>query len=205
MLYRSFALAICFVHGNVYTSILLSQLVLPSPSLLCPQVCSLCLNLYSCPANRFIGTMILAFLFKIILTCWILCQIYIATFLGMHKINICKLQMRMQKMRRHIQLFLQLEIRKKIKWLLYSSFSLSCASPCPLCPLPRVLRKCNISWGLWNVSVMATVIHNLICPGSLASMMDYDNCTFKGFPKVTQCVLMFNSPTHLWGGEGSFY
>ena len=172
---------------------------------LCLPIRSLCLNLYSCPANRLIGTMILAFLFKIILTCWILCQIYIATFLSMHKINICNLQMRMQKTRRQVQLFLQLEISKKIKWFLCSSFSLSCALPYSLCPLPRVPRKCNVSWGLWNVSVTATVIHNLICPRSLASMMDYDYCTFKGFPKVTQCGLMFNSPTHLWGGEGSFY
>ena len=40
-------------NNNVYVSTLLSQFLLLPPQL-CPQVCSLCLQLYSCPANRFI-------------------------------------------------------------------------------------------------------------------------------------------------------
>lgn len=47
--------------------------------------------------------------------------------------------------------------------------------------LPRELRADNISWVLWNGSVMATVIHTSICPGSLTTMMDYDCYTFKRF------------------------
>ena len=52
-----FPLAIYFTFGSVYMSMLLSQFVpaypYPSP---CPQVHSLCLHLYSCPAPRFIRT-----------------------------------------------------------------------------------------------------------------------------------------------------
>ena len=49
-----FPLAIYFTYGSVYMSTLLSHFVLayPSPSL-CPQVHSLRLCLYSCPAPRF--------------------------------------------------------------------------------------------------------------------------------------------------------
>ena len=43
---------ICFTHGSVYMSMRLSQFILPSLSLIpCPQVCSLCLHLYFCPAS----------------------------------------------------------------------------------------------------------------------------------------------------------
>ena len=49
-----FPLAICFPFGSVYMSMPLSNFipVYPSPSL-CPQVHSLRLRLYSCPAPRF--------------------------------------------------------------------------------------------------------------------------------------------------------
>ena len=40
-------------------SMLLSIFVLPSPSPLCPQACSLCLRLYFFPVNRFISTVFL--------------------------------------------------------------------------------------------------------------------------------------------------
>ena len=43
----------------VYTSLLFSQLVPPSPSLLCPHACTLLLHLYFCSANRFICTIFL--------------------------------------------------------------------------------------------------------------------------------------------------
>ena len=48
-----------FTYGNVYASMLLSQFIPPSSSLLCLQVCSLGLCLYSCSANRFISTIVL--------------------------------------------------------------------------------------------------------------------------------------------------
>ena len=41
-----------------------SHLLFPT-LLLCPQVCSLCLHLYSCPANRFIGTISIFFFFML--------------------------------------------------------------------------------------------------------------------------------------------
>ena len=52
-----FPLAIHFTFGGVYMSVPLSHFVpaYPSPSP-CPQVHSLCLHLYSCPAPRFIRT-----------------------------------------------------------------------------------------------------------------------------------------------------
>ena len=58
-----FPLAIYFTFGSVYTSMSLSHFVpaYPSPSP-CPQVHSLCLCLYSCPAPRFIRTIFLFFL-----------------------------------------------------------------------------------------------------------------------------------------------
>ena len=55
-----FPLAICFTFGSVYMSMPLSHFVpayaSPSP---CPQVHSLHLCLYSCPATRFISTVFL--------------------------------------------------------------------------------------------------------------------------------------------------
>ena len=52
-----FPLAIYFIFGSVYMSVLLSHFVpaYPSPSP-CPKVHSLCLCLYSCPALRFFRT-----------------------------------------------------------------------------------------------------------------------------------------------------
>ena len=44
---------------NLYVSMLLSPFVQPFPFLLCPQVCSLCLCLPFCSANRFISTIFL--------------------------------------------------------------------------------------------------------------------------------------------------
>ena len=58
-----FPLAIYFIFGSVYMSVLLSHFIpaYPSPSL-CPQVHSLCLRLYSCPTPRLIRTMFFSFL-----------------------------------------------------------------------------------------------------------------------------------------------
>ena len=52
-----FPLAICFTFGSIYMSMPLSHFVpaYPSPSPY-PQVHSLCLHLYSCPAPRFLKT-----------------------------------------------------------------------------------------------------------------------------------------------------
>ena len=47
------------LHGSVYMAILLAQFVSPLLPLLCPQVCFLCLRLYSFPAGRFINTIFL--------------------------------------------------------------------------------------------------------------------------------------------------
>ena len=53
--YSKFPLAICFTYGSVYVSMLLSPFVPRSLSLtLCLKVCSLCLRLHCCPADRFI-------------------------------------------------------------------------------------------------------------------------------------------------------
>ena len=50
VLYASFPLAAYFTHGGVNMPEALSQFVPPfPPPALCPQVCSLCLHLYSCP------------------------------------------------------------------------------------------------------------------------------------------------------------
>ena len=51
-LYIRFLLAVYFTHGSVYMSIPIFQFIPPS----CPHMCSLCLHLYSCSANRFICT-----------------------------------------------------------------------------------------------------------------------------------------------------
>lgn len=55
----------------------------------------------------------------------------------------------------------------------------SCVLLCTLYALPRQPREGNVSRVLWNISVMATVIHTLICLGSLASMMDCDCFTLQ--------------------------
>ena len=58
-----FPLAMCFTFGSVYMSMPLSHFIpdytSPSP---CPQVHSLCLRLYSCPAPRFFRTIFFYFL-----------------------------------------------------------------------------------------------------------------------------------------------
>ena len=60
MRYSSFPLAVYFTCGSVYMSVLLSQVIAPSPSLLLGlQVPSLHLCLYFCPANGFICTIFL--------------------------------------------------------------------------------------------------------------------------------------------------
>ena len=59
VLYGSFPLALYFIHGSVYMSILISQFIPPSPSLLCPQAHYLYLHVYSCPGHRFICTIFL--------------------------------------------------------------------------------------------------------------------------------------------------
>ena len=60
---RRFPLASCFTHGSVYMSILIFQFIPPSPSPLCPHICSLCLCLYSCLGNGFIH--IIFFFFRL--------------------------------------------------------------------------------------------------------------------------------------------
>ena len=61
-----FPLAIYFTCGSVHTSMLLSPFVpaYPSPLTLCPQVHSLLLHLYSCPAPRFVRTILRILLFR---------------------------------------------------------------------------------------------------------------------------------------------
>ena len=58
VLYSSLPPAVC-LHAVMCVSTLLSQFIPPSPFSLCSQACSLCLHLYSCPANRFISTIFL--------------------------------------------------------------------------------------------------------------------------------------------------
>ena len=51
-------LAVCFIYGNVYFQCYALHLSHPLLPLLC-QVCSVCLCLYSCPANWITGTIFL--------------------------------------------------------------------------------------------------------------------------------------------------
>ena len=62
-LYSSFSLAILPMAVCTYQcySLNLSHSLLPQSP--CPQVCSLHLSLYSCPANKFIGTVFLDFIY----------------------------------------------------------------------------------------------------------------------------------------------
>ena len=55
LMLRSSPLAVHFAHGGVYTAVVLSQFVPLLPPL-SPQVPSLRLRLYSCPADRFLST-----------------------------------------------------------------------------------------------------------------------------------------------------
>ena len=58
--HSKFPPAVCFTCGNVCVSTLLSQFLPPSPSRTgCPQVCSLCLHLHCCPADKFISSIFL--------------------------------------------------------------------------------------------------------------------------------------------------
>ena len=54
--YNNFPLAICFTRGSVRMSMPISQFIPPLHSPRC-HICSLCLHLYSCSANRFICTL----------------------------------------------------------------------------------------------------------------------------------------------------
>ena len=54
--YSKFPLAVYFTYGHVYVSMLLSQIIPPSPSPLCPKVCSSCLHLLCFPTSSIIGT-----------------------------------------------------------------------------------------------------------------------------------------------------
>ena len=69
-----FPLAIYFTFGSVYMSMPLSHFVpaYPSPSP-CPQVYSLCLRLYSCPAPRFFRTNFSFFRFHIYVLAYSIC------------------------------------------------------------------------------------------------------------------------------------
>ena len=69
-----FPLAIYFTCGSVYMCMLLSHFVpvYTSPSL-CPQVHSLHLHLYSCPAPRFFRTIFLFFRFHIYVLAYGIC------------------------------------------------------------------------------------------------------------------------------------
>ena len=49
-------LALCFPYSSVHASVLLSPFVHALLPLLCPQLCTLCLHLHCCPANRFTST-----------------------------------------------------------------------------------------------------------------------------------------------------
>ena len=51
--------SICFTHGGIYVSPNLPFHPIPYYLPPCPYVCSLCLHLYSYPANRFICTIFL--------------------------------------------------------------------------------------------------------------------------------------------------
>ena len=57
--YSKFPLAIYFAYGIAYVSMLLSQIIPPCPSPLCPKVCSLSRSLLCCPASRIISTVFL--------------------------------------------------------------------------------------------------------------------------------------------------
>ena len=63
-----FLLSLYLTHGSTYMSIPSSQftpLSFPTPTPApCPHVCSWCLSLYSCPANRFICTIFLDSTYK---------------------------------------------------------------------------------------------------------------------------------------------
>ena len=47
------------LSSNVYVSMLFSQIIPPSPSPLCPKICSLCLYLLYCPAHSIVDTIFL--------------------------------------------------------------------------------------------------------------------------------------------------
>ena len=70
----SFALAIYFTFGSVYMSMPCSHFVpaYPSPSP-CPQVHSLRLHLYSCPAPKFFRTIFFFFWFHIYVLAYSIC------------------------------------------------------------------------------------------------------------------------------------
>ena len=69
-----FPLVIYFTFGSVYMSMTLSHFVPAYPSPFpCPQVHSLCLRLYSCPAPRFFRTIFFFFRFHIYVLAYGIC------------------------------------------------------------------------------------------------------------------------------------
>ena len=83
-----FPLAIYFTFGSVYISMPLSHFVpaYPSPSP-CPQVHSLRLHLYSCPAPRFLRSISFIFRFHIYVRIYISCMcIYILAYIYQHRV-----------------------------------------------------------------------------------------------------------------------
>ena len=62
--YIKLALVICFTYGNVYVSMLVSQIMLSSPSPTESKICCLCLCLLCCPACRIIITIFLDSTYK---------------------------------------------------------------------------------------------------------------------------------------------
>ena len=61
--YSKLPLAVCFTYGNVYVSMVFSQIIPPSPSSTVSKVCSLCLCLLCCPARRITNTTFLDFIY----------------------------------------------------------------------------------------------------------------------------------------------
>ena len=53
--YSKIPLAIYFTHGTIHVSMLVSPFISLSPFPTVSKVCSVCLCLHCCPANRFIG------------------------------------------------------------------------------------------------------------------------------------------------------
>ena len=72
VLYSSFSLAICFIHGSVYMSKIASQSIPLSPflSVSTSPVCSQHLHLYSCLANSTIKNIVFFYIPRIWVNIW---------------------------------------------------------------------------------------------------------------------------------------